>query len=230
MGELHCITQQSNDEYVESVPLQVQKNVAKDLTYLRNMGSVGGAHPFFESTRKKMWKKYKVDVNDAVQKIRTEVWNYGKLAKTYGFCGTELLMIDTEGHDTKIVRSMIDHCLEQETYGRCSWPDVIAFETCGICDKTEGVGAESAAIKELEDVGYAVFIKHWMNTHMVRKSAIPYLAHWFQEILCTVCKSSKHWPLTMNPGWTVTCERCHQTHPELRDWLKVDGWPVQEGR
>lgn len=217
--ELQCVTQNSNDELVQSAPREVQTNLEKDLVYLRNMGSVGGKHPFLENTRNKIWQKYKVDVKDAVRKIRTEVWNYAKLAKQYDFCGTELLMIDTEGHDTKIIRSMIEHCLEQDARGKCSWPDVIAFETCGICDKTEGSGAEVAVIKELEKVGYAVFMKHWMNTHMVRLGAVPHLTHWLKEIPCTVCKTVKHWPLTMNPGYTITCERCHLTHPELRNWM-----------
>ena len=45
------------------------------------------------------------------------------------FRGTDVLMIDAEGHDCQILQSMIDHC---ETAGDDSlWPDVIQFETMG---------------------------------------------------------------------------------------------------
>merc|ERR1712039_542484 len=97
--------------------------------------------------------------------------------------GTELLVIDTEGHDMKIIRSMIQYCTSMDD--DAVWPDVIAMETCGICDQTEGVGTEAATIKQLEGVGYAVFMKHWMNTHMVRKAAIPTsqsLRRWLRKL------------------------------------------------
>ena len=65
--------------------------------------------------------------------MKTNMWTYGKLAKELDFSGCELLVIDAEGDDTKILRSMISHCWET---GK-GWPDMIAFETQGHCDNKE---------------------------------------------------------------------------------------------
>merc|ERR1712113_1210280 len=124
--------------------------------------------------------------------------------------------------------SMIQYCKEEESYGRSAWPDVIAFETCGICDKKEGPGTEAMTIETLEDHGYCVFLKHWMNTHLIRKRAIsksPHLRKWLDEIVCNTCKTNDYWPLSLNLGYRTICHRCEKKN--LRNGngaAKVDPW------
>merc|ERR1712048_1150337 len=97
-----------------------------------------------------------------------DIWTWAKLATTFNFAGCELLVIDTEGYDTKILRSMIAHCREHTN----DWPDVIQFETMGHCDRHEGLGSEKQIIRLLEDEGYTLVAMSDLNSHLVRKAAL----------------------------------------------------------
>jgi hypothetical protein len=169
--ELHLMSQKAHDDLLNSVTEDLRPRLAKDLRYVRNMSTVGEWHPFIGNIRKRMWKRYGVDVFSYLETTSTEVWSFSKLAKHYDFCGCEVLLLDTEGHDSKILRSMIQHCQEQELLGKWAWPDVIAFETAGICDDFDGSGTEAETIKMLENCGYLLFLKHDCNADMIHKKS-----------------------------------------------------------
>merc|ERR1712087_535947 len=117
--------------------------------------------------------------------------------------GCELLLIDAEGHDTRILRSMIAHCQEQEKRGRDAWPHVMVFESAGICDASEGFASEDWTVKQLEECGYFVFVKTWMNTDMIRREAVEKsekLRKWLDEVHCSQCKKKDLWPQTLRGG------------------------------
>merc|ERR1712194_412724 len=135
--------------------------------------------------------KYSIDIFDCVETLRTPVWTYGQLAEKYDFCSTEVLLIDAEGHDTRIVNSVIEHCKEKETQGKWAWPSIIVFETSGICDFALSDGAESGAIKRLEECGYFIFLTHWQNTNMIHRDTLEgcaRLQEWLDLMHCSVCK------------------------------------------
>lgn len=121
-------------------------------------------------------------------------------------------MIDTEGHDAKIIRSMIQHCKEQDSHNRCAWPDVIQFETCGVCDENEGEGTELAALRQLvSDGGYFLVMKQWMNTIMIRQKAVdksPHLRRWLDESYCDICSKKNKWPLILVNDDIMYCKSC----------------------
>ena len=83
------------------------------------------------------------------------------------FCGCEVLLVDAEGSDTKILRSMIVHCEDVERRGANAWPDVVQFETMGHCDQREGVDAEAKMITQLETCGYVLVYWSFHNTVLV---------------------------------------------------------------
>mmetsp|Transcript_51105 Transcript_51105/g.160353 ORF Transcript_51105/g.160353 Transcript_51105/m.160353 type:complete len:286 (-) Transcript_51105:19-876(-) len=140
--EMTVLTKTAHDKLLASVPPDVQQQLARDLVYIRNMSCVGGPHPGFDLCRQKAWRKFGVDI--CLEPFRTSVWSYGRLARSLDFCGCELFIVDAEGHDTQILRSMIQHCSEEEMYGRCAWPDVVVFESAGLCDSKEGAGPGGA--------------------------------------------------------------------------------------
>ena len=74
------------------------------------------------------------------------------MAKVSKFYGCEVLLIVTEGHDTQILRSLIQYCRSHPG----EWPQLIQFETMGLCDHLEGRGTEWATVKALEAEGYTL--------------------------------------------------------------------------
>merc|ERR1712084_158207 len=116
----------------------------------------------------------------------------------------------------KIVRSMIQHCKEQESLGKCAWPDVIQFETCGICDFNEGKGTEKATVRQLEKAGYLLVLSQWMNTCMVRKKALANstrIQQWLDDLRCDFCRTSRtRWPLTLRGDDFFYCRVCWDKH------------------
>jgi len=213
--EIHVLTQVAHDELMSSVPEEKRKALARDLLYLRNMSCVGAPHPCFDLSRRRAQKKYGIDIS--LEPLRTDVWSYGRLARRLDFRGCELLLVDAEGHDTKILRSMIEYCREEEAGDAAVWPDVIAFESAGHCDRVEGSGAERAIIDQLQRCGYANFMKNHTNTNLVNRKALSRserLQRWVGRYICRRCRQSgpEHWPLTMN-DWRVFCRAC--TWPPL---------------
>merc|ERR1712232_270132 len=115
----------------------LRSQLQEDLIFVRNMSSVGQWHPCLDKSRNKLYNRYGVDLFDHIETQHTNVWTYARLAEELDFCGCELLLIDAEGHDNKIIRSMIQHCQEQALNGKAAWPDIIVFETGGVSDKLE---------------------------------------------------------------------------------------------
>merc|ERR1712083_1091911 len=104
----------------------------------------------------------------------------------------------------------IKHCQRQELEGRHAWPDLIVFETCGICDQSDGAGSESAAVRHLEDSGYFVFFKTRMNTDVIHKKALQRserLQRWLDGVFCAICEKRDRWPLTTKRG-IMCCFSC----------------------
>lgn len=205
-SEVLVLTQAAYDGLLESVPPHQRKGLAYDLVYLRNMSCVDGPHPTFDDCWRKAWRNYGVDV--CLEPLRTDVWSYSRLAESLDFCGCELLLIDAEGHDAQILRSMIRHCQEQEALGHTAWPDVVVFESAGLCDRKEGWAVEEDVRRQLEAYGYFVLVKCKMNTDMVRRSAMETskrLQRWAHNVTCYSCNASGAWPFTVQSGRTYCC-------------------------
>ena len=143
---------------------------------------------------------------------RTDVWTFERLARRLNFGGCELLIVDAEGHDAQILRSLIRHCRGEELLGRWAWPDVIDFETAGHCDVKEAAGAEGAIVRQLERCGYRAVLKSKTNTNMVHCRALrksPRLQRWMADMYCKHCGKRGPWPLGFCGGdvWCGSCQR-----------------------
>merc|ERR1740123_1458810 len=183
------LTEDAYNHLLESVAPYRRRALANELVYIRNMSCVEGPHPAFERCRRRAWRNYGIDIS--LQHFKTSVWSYGRLARSLDFCGCELLLIDAEGHDAKILRSMMDHCHE-EARGRCAWPDIVVFESAGHCDFKEGAEAEADVVKQLEARGYFVILVCNIDTFMVRREAMNAsvrLKAWVDKVTCDKCWS-----------------------------------------
>ena len=88
------------------------------------------------------------------------------LAHELNFSGCQVLIVDTEGHDAAVFRSMISHCKNRSPE---EWPWLIQFETMGNCDLVEGKGTEWGIINTLVEYGYALVHFSWNDTQLVLK-------------------------------------------------------------
>ena len=204
--EIHVLTQSAHDNLLSLVASEHRNGLEDYLVYLRNMSCVGSPHPELEYRRCEALRKFGVDIN-VFERQFTQIWSYGRLATQFNFCGCELLIIDAEGHDAKILRSMISHCLKEDITNVMVWPDVIAFETLGHCDCKEGPNTEALIVRDLEIHGYILFWNDYANKYMVKCKALemrPSLQEWLGTMVCTSCKGSGNWPF----NWKMECSCC----------------------
>ena len=90
--------------------------------------------------------------------------SYHELVSKLGIKGTELLIIDAEGFDCEIIRSVADHCKHWPEH----WPDVLHVEMKGHCDKKFGHGTEFLTRRYLYRLGYRLLHRGWEDTDFVR--------------------------------------------------------------
>ena len=105
--------------------------------YLRNMYCVGQVHPYARQCKNAIGTDFGVSI--PTERVHVAGITYGDLHSMLNCSGTELLIIDAEGHDCRILRSMIDYCTNRD---ESAWPAIIHFETQGICDVVDGDGSE----------------------------------------------------------------------------------------
>lgn len=185
IGEtVHAFTQQMCEEYLCQVPPAHREGLAHHMQYLLNMSHVGMVHPNAENHLEQIRQKFNIDI--PVEQQQSDVWTWSKLVETYNFKGCEVLLLDTEGHDAQILRSMISHCSQSIE----EWPHFIQFESMGLCDALEGKGSEKRVVRELEKYGYVtIMLSNW-NTYLVHGSAMgnPKIKKWVKKWFCDVCK------------------------------------------
>ena len=205
--EIYVFTKEAYLAAVESVPLHQKEDVERQLVYLRNMSCVGGIHPDFKKMRRKIRDRLGVDV--AMEAERTDVCTYHQLVEQFNFKGVELLLIDAEGYDTRILRSVAKYCQTQESNGSWEWPQVICCETMGHCDKIDGEGSEDACLQMLQhDFGYNVLMAGGSNTVLVKGSVLDQhlrLQRWIaKHMYCHYCGST-WWPFSLIKGGKLHC-------------------------
>merc|ERR1719383_976223 len=114
---IHVLPQRTHDFLLKQVPLARREDLRDHLAFLMNMSCVGTTHPELEAQRDWIQQRYNLKLN--LEWRETEVWSWRELCREFDFLGCELLIVDTEGHDAKVLRSMMSHCQEAQTvHGR----------------------------------------------------------------------------------------------------------------
>ena len=130
-----------------------------------------------------------------------------------------MLIIDAEGHDAAILRSMVAHGRAEERQGRNAWPYVVQFETMGHCDKLANKSAEWEAIGLLEMAGYTLVAYSHYNSQLVHREAwrIPRIKKWASAMRCDYCHKRRAYPYifsrTRRGKWSTCCSPCLEKKP-----------------
>ena len=188
-AKLHFLSLGTYESLLGSVSTWKRTDLESDLLYLRNMSCVGGEHPAMAELRDHYSRAYGLKV--PVETLQIKVWSYDRLARELDFCGCEVLLVDAEGSDTKILRSMIAHCEAEERRGANAWPDVVQFETMGHCDQREGVDAEAKMVTQLKRCGYVLL--YWSSSNTVLVNRKPRWGQADEER----CQRLKRWMCTL---------------------------------
>ena len=202
---------QKHEELLRRVPPRQRGGLEWSLSYLVNMSCVGQQHPdmqhYLDSIRDIHGEHFDVE------QVSVGVWTWGKLVQELNFNGCEVLIVDTEGYDARVLRSMISHCLECERESSADvWPMVIQFETQGHCDKLEGGAAEWDVILALEKVGYTLVHYSYYNTHLARTKELVQncrVQYWAGSLVCDLCWRREAYPyLTAHGDRKIYCRAC----------------------
>ena len=190
------------DSLLAQVPEWQHEDFRHALEYILNMSRMDSMHYALHDYLTHIWETFRVHIN--IQQFPVSIWSWKTLVKTCNFAGCEVLIIDTEGYDAKILRSMLTYCRNTG-----EWPSVIQFETMGHCDDVDGHGTEWAVIGELESAGYIVLGYSWLDTHLVHREA-PHstqLQDWLETWQCEKCGTTKAFPYIRSESGTF-CSRC----------------------
>lgn len=208
---VHCLTHGMRDELLGQVPQgKEQDELHAALQYLQNMSSTGAIHPDVPNRLDQIHAKFGLQAR--FQQFSTDVWTWRRLTRTLNFSGCELLLVDTEGHDAMVLRSMISYCKDEEKRDNMAWPDVIQFESMGLCDKVEGDGTEWAIIDSLRSVGYELAHFSHYNTQLIHRGALRLntrILRWAAETFrCHFCLCYNYFPFTSSRQKQRLCMDC----------------------
>jgi len=160
------------------------------LAYLENMSAIGDLHPDFKQNENKVKKSAGID-ECLIEQRPIRIYTFEDILKMYNATGCEVLIIDAEGSDCAIIRSMINSCER----GLLSWPQVIRFETRGSnhCSNEDGVCEEEEdVLLKLQQHAY-LLVELWGDATLLHQPALSgchRLAAWadtYFTVSCYVC-------------------------------------------
>ena len=204
---MYHISEQTCDALINNAASSHRSGLTRSLEYLKNMSCVEQEHPYMNHCLTNLRREYGVE--PVLQESHVLVWSWGTLVDKLNFSSCEVLVLDTEGFDVRILRSMISHCKNHE---ECCWPYVIQFETQGHCDKLEGTNAEWGIIEELTGYGYILICYSHYNTYLALESQLlnnRYVKEWGGQLRCARCWKRHCYPyVSPRLDWKVYCQVC----------------------
>ena len=211
---MHCIPSDTLQRCHQQMAVfeKQEQRLSVDIEYLLNMASVGRDHPDFHHCARRIKEEYGVVIQ--MEQIEALSVTYGKLSSMLRFSGVEVLIVDAEGCDCRILQSVIDHCVQQPENSR-PWPHIIQFETMGWGDKFDGPGAEESILGQLVHQGYLIFYQG-KDTVLVSKHAsqLPRVETWLMALRCIDCRETGLRAMPFHSrGRGYVCETCTRGAP-----------------
>ena len=162
------------------------RNVDDNIAYLENMSctSIGNAQEAFISYIREAERLSATSIT-LLDKRTVPALTFDYIFTAHNIKGCEVLVIDAEGADCAILKSMIDIC----THNGIMWPWVVQFEAQGHA----GQGNEEAMLCTLQSHGYLLLSADWNLTlvHGPTLSNHSRLCKWADlhfTLQCSLCK------------------------------------------
>mgnify|MGYP002803597146 FL=1 len=170
------------------------------MSYLRNMSCVEELSDWLQYRHHLLEEQLKVHV--PITQDVVPLWTWQRLVEETGFVGCEVLLIDAEGFDVEILRSLAEYCADRVE----ELPWVIQFESNGLCNARAGYDCEREIVTEFEKLGY-LLLGRGRDTYMVLKSAwSTSLQEWLSSWTCVECDAKNSYPYALMPE--VLCQSC----------------------
>ena len=125
-----------------------------------------------------------------LEERKVDCFTFGDILKMTNSTGCELLIIDAEGADCEIIRSMVENCKSSRSP---QWPRVILFESRGFGNSPGGPDEDQRIVLELMKHGY----------HLVHSGGDTLLLH-SREM-----RKSPRFRRWADRHFTLTCIECH---------------------
>lgn len=188
--ELQCLDPAAREDY------ELQ------MSYLRNMSCVEELSDWLRDRHHILEEQLgPLGVHVPITEDVVPLWTWERLVEELGFKGCEVLIIDTEGFDVEILRSLAAYCADRLE----ELPWVIQFESNGLCNARAGYNCEWYIIPEFEKLGYTLLARG-RDTYLVLKTAeSASLNAWLDEWACVGC-GCRESPYTLTPD--PLCESC----------------------
>ena len=146
-GNIRTAIQAEMDE--RSVEPSVREEVEREIMFLENMSSMDAPLPEFDFYVDYIRCLSGIGVSMLEQRA-VHRHTFQDILKMHQAGGCQVLLVDAEGSDCAILRSMMHTCKR----GEMPWPWVIHFETCGHCDTKEHDKVEEQTVMDLQKEGY----------------------------------------------------------------------------
>ena len=151
----HAARLKLRNELLRKNPKDIETRafVDKELAYLESMSSIDIPHPDFCQKLLSV-KEYSKTAMQLMETRRVQLFSFSDLLQYHNCRGCQVLIIDAEGADCTILRSMLSACTGR---GRIRYPWVIRFETRGHGDykeRDQHEHAEESTVEELRKHGY----------------------------------------------------------------------------
>ncbi len=215
---IHTLPYEQVSDCLQKVEASERESLSDAVLFLRNMSCAGQVHPEFSCLNGRIQENTGLQLK--TEEVEVAALSYATLCQMLGIGGTEILMIDAEGHDCRILQSMIEHCIAEENRHVHAWPDVIQFETMGhsnkVDDPAEHSTSEEDAIRSLESCGY-VLLSTGNDTVMVHGaslSAESRLRDWMVSFSCDECgrKGEYCMPFPVGSKAYNVCWQCKELY------------------
>lgn len=181
--------------------LEAQEDFERQMSYLRNMSSVEGMSTHLVYFHSQLEQKFGLQV--PIRQDNVPLWTWSRLVGEIGFYGCEVLIVDAEGFDVEILRSLAQYC--EHRPGELPW--VIQFESNGLCNARAGYDSESHIVTAFEKLGY-ILVGRGRDTYLALQSAATStsMQNWLGSWRCAECRREHCYPYTLTPD--VLCQPC----------------------
>jgi len=165
--------------------------VDMNMAYLENMSTVdvGLTNTLLQHCLELVKSHGKV-AGELLERRRVQCFTFAEILNMHDATGCEVLVIDAEGYDCAIIRSLIEALRNDET--KFVWPLLIQFETCGHANKKDqDYKAEENTVIELQKLGYLLLYagNDSLLAHKERMDNLPRFSTWLDDYFKLTCSS-----------------------------------------